>query len=152
MEPKALRISPEGLDVANAYLETGSLTQASQLMCISPEEVSGILDTPEVKRYIDNVYMDTGYRNKHKLGALMDRIIESKLEEAEESEIFSNKDLLDILALQHKMRIEELKLLQTSVGNQTNIQINETPFGSGNYGVLMEKLLGNTLEVKKEIK
>ena len=141
-----IKISPEGLDLANAYLEFGSLQAAAKHLYISVEDASTILDKPEIKRYIDNVYMDTGYRNKHKLGALMDRVIESKIEEAEESEIFSNKDLVDLIALQHKMRIEELKVEQSGVTSQTNIQINESPFGAGNYGKLMNKLLNDPEE------
>ena len=50
----------------------------------------------------------------------------------------------------HKMRMDEIKaqadLLKaesTNIRNQTNVQINDTalPFGQGNYGKLMEKLL-----------
>ena len=49
----------------------------------------------------------------------------------------------------HKMRMDEIKaqadMLKAengSVKNQTNVQINEAvPFGQGNYGKLMEKLL-----------
>ena len=141
-EHTLIKISPEGLDLANAYLEFGSLQAAAKHLYISVDDASTILDKPEIKRYIDNVYMDTGYRNKHKMGALMDRIIEAKLEEAEETEIFSSKDLIEILAIQHKMKMEELKLQASAVTSQTNIQINESPFGAGNYGKLMSKLVG----------
>ena len=49
----------------------------------------------------------------------------------------------------HKMRMDEIKAqaeLQkaeaSNVRSQTNIQVNEgVPFGQGNYGKLMEKLL-----------
>ena len=49
----------------------------------------------------------------------------------------------------HKMRMDEIKaqadLAKAESGNiknQTNVQINEAvPFGQGNYGKLMEKLL-----------
>jgi len=52
----------------------------------------------------------------------------------------------------HKMRIDEIKaqadLLKAEGGNiksQTNVQINDSiPFGQGNYGKLMEKLLNGT--------
>jgi hypothetical protein len=52
----------------------------------------------------------------------------------------------------HKMRMDEIKA-QTelakaeagSIKTQNNVQINsEVPFGQGNYGKLMEKLLGST--------
>ena len=60
-----------------------------------------------------------------------------------------DKDLADLVQLAHKMRIDEIKA-QTdmekakaqNVKNQTNVQINgEVPFGQGNYGELMKKLL-----------
>jgi hypothetical protein len=63
--------------------------------------------------------------------------------------MYSNKDLADLLQMAHKMRMEELKAQQeteknsTRIANQTNVQINDAalPFGQGNYGKLMEKLL-----------
>ena len=80
----------------------------------------------------------------------MDQMIASKLEEAEETGIYSKKDLADLMQMAHKMRMEELKAqadlekVSTSIKNQTNVQINESvPFGQGNYGKLMEKLLNN---------
>jgi hypothetical protein len=143
-----VKITPEGLDVANSYLTTNSIEQTAAALCVSTEKVTEVLNTPEVKRYIDTVYLDLGYRNKFKLGSLLDEIIESKLEEARESEMFTSKDLLDVLQFAHKMRMEEIKALQlqqnTTIKNQTNVQINEgTPFGQGNYGKLMEKLLSD---------
>ena len=71
------------------------------------------------------------------------------LEEAEETQIYSNKDMADLLAMAHKMRIEELKA-QTemekakaqTVKTQVNIQDNSgLPFGQGNYGKLLSKLI-----------
>ena len=90
-----------------------------------------------------------GYRNKNNIASLLDEMIESKLDEAKESGVYSNKDLADLLQMAHKMRMDEIKAqaeLQkaeaTSVKSQTNIQVNEgVPFGQGNYGKLMEKLL-----------
>ena len=72
-----------------------------------------------------------------------------KMEEAEESEIYTNKDLADLLQMAHKMRMDEIKAQAelekaqaTNVKSQTNVQINEgLPFGQGNYGKLMDKLL-----------
>ena len=50
------------------------------------------------------------------------------------------------------MRMDEIKaqadlekINQTNIKSQTNVQINEgIPFGQGNYGKLMEKLLNGT--------
>jgi hypothetical protein len=90
-----------------------------------------------------------GYRNKNNIAGLLDEMIESKLEEAKESGVYSNKDLADLLQMAHKMRMDEIKAQAelekaqaTNVKSQTNVQINEgLPFGQGNYGKLMDKLL-----------
>jgi hypothetical protein len=136
-------ISPEGLELANAYLSTGSLKEASNALQISESEASAILDRAEVKRYIDNVYLDLGYRNRFKLAETLDEIIEHKLAEAQEADHYTSKDLLELLQFAHKIRQDELKAQQnsTQIKQQTNVQINETPFGQGNYAALMEKLL-----------
>lgn len=137
-------ISPEGLELANAYLTYGSLKEAASSLAISPEKAAEILDRREVRSYIDQVYLDLGYRNRFRLANLLDEIIEKKLEEAQESDMYTSKDLVDLISLAHKMRQDELKMQQqqTTIKNQTNVQINETPFGQGNYGALMQKLLG----------
>lgn len=143
-------IAPEGLDLANKYLETGNIADTAKALCITTDKVVEMLDKAEVKRYIDAVYLDMGYRNRNKLGALLDEIIESKLEEARESEMYTSKDLVEIIQLSHKMRMDEIKALKdapTAVKNQTNVQINgDSAFGSGNYGKLMEKLINGVSE------
>jgi len=96
--------------------------------------------------------LDMGYRNKNNIGSLLDEMIASKLEEAQESGVYSSKDLADLLQMAHKMRIDEIKAQtdlakaeSSNIKNQTNVQINESvPFGQGNYGKLMDKLLNGT--------
>ena len=99
------RISPEGLEIANAYLEVGNVKAVSIRLRIDEGKVSEYLAKREVKQYIDQIYLDTGYRNRFKLAEVLDDLIDRKLEEA--------------------------------------VQINsgEMPFGQGNYGELMKKLL-----------
>lgn len=147
-------ISPEGVEVANSYLTFGNIKAVSQDLNVPEHKVTEILSTREVKKYIDTVYLDTGYRNRNNIASLLDEMIASKVEEAQESGAYSSKDLADLLLMAHRMRIDELKLqgeadkISNNIKNQTNVQINEgIPFGSGNYGKLMEKLLhGNTQE------
>ena len=146
----ATKMSPEGLEIANAYLEKGSIPAVCSKLGVSENEVSEILNKREIKQYIDTVFLDTGYRNRFKLAEVLDTLIDAKLEEAEESEIYTNKDLADLVQMAHKIRVDELKA-QTelekakaaNIKNQTNIQVNnqEMPFGQGNYGELMKKLL-----------
>jgi molybdenum cofactor biosynthesis enzyme len=118
-------------------------------MQVPESKVVEVLNKREVKRYIDTVYLDTGYRNKNNIASVLDEMIQSKLEEAQETGMYSKKDLADLLQMAHKMRMDEMKAQadmekasSTNVRNQTNVQINEgIPFGQGNYGKLMEKLL-----------
>jgi len=142
------KMSPEGLEIANNYLELGSIPAVCARMKIDENTVQEFLGKREIKAYIDQVYLDTGYRNRFKLANTLDDIIERKLEESEESQIYTNKDLADLIQMAHKMRMDEIKAMAelekaktSNVKNQTNVQINELPFGQGNYGKLMEKLL-----------
>ena len=57
--------------------------------------------------------------------------------------------MADLLQMAHKMRMDEIKAMAelekaktAPIKQQANIQINEMPFGQGNYGKLMEKLIG----------
>ena len=144
----ATKMSPEGLEIANAYLEKGSIPAVCSKLGVSENEVSEILNKREIKQYIDTVFLDTGYRNRFKISETMDMLIEKKLEESEETEIYTNKDMADLLQMAHKMRIDEIKA-QTdlekaksqTVKTQVNIQDNSgTPFGQGSYGQLIKKM------------
>ena len=149
-------MSPEGLEIANKYLTTGSVEDVSNQLKVSKDLVVSTLQKREVKQYIDTVYMDIGYRNRFKLGDALDTIIEKKLEEAEESEMYSNKDIADLLHLAHKIRMDEMKaqteLEKAKAGNirtQNNVQvIADQPFGQGNYGKLMDKLINSDSKEK----
>jgi hypothetical protein len=143
------RISPEGLEIANAYLELGSIPAVCSRLSIDEAKASEYLQKREVKAYVDQVYLDTGYRNRFKLAEVLDTLIDAKMEEAEESEVYTSKDLADLVGMEHKIRMDELKA-QTelekakaqTIKTQVNIQDNsQVPFGQGNYGELMKKLL-----------
>ena len=145
-------ISPEGMEIANSYLTLGNIKGVCEHLCVSENKVVEILNKREVKKYIDTVYLDTGYRNKNNIGSLLDEMIQSKLDEAQESGVYSSKDLADLLQMAHKMRMDEIKAMAdlekasaSNIKNQTNVQINEgVPFGQGNYGKLMDKLLNGS--------
>lgn len=110
-------------------------------------QVTQYLEKPEVKNYVDQVYLNAGYRNRFRLAEVMDQIIERKLGELNEADMGSSKDILEILQFAHKLRMDELaaqtKLEAARASNvkqQTNIQIN-SPFGDTNYGRLLDQLL-----------
>jgi hypothetical protein len=142
-------ITPEGMEVANSYLQFGNIRAVVNSLGVSEYKVAEILNKREVKKYIDTIYLDMGYRNKNNIAGVLDAMIQSKLEEAQETGIYSSKDLADLLQMAHKMRMDEIKAQAeleknstTAIRSQTNVQINEgVPFGQGNYGKLMEKLL-----------
>ena len=132
------RISPENFDVANAYLQYGNVQDVARALQIPEHVVVSTLKDKQIKTYLDGVYMDMGYRNRDKLGALLDKIIEKKIEEAEESEQWTSKDLYDLIALAHKMRMDEIKA--DKADNQTTVNV--ANFGNDTkYGALMGKLL-----------
>lgn len=147
---ETLRISPEGLEVANAYLQLQDLQKVATELDMPVDMVTTMLAKREVKTYIDNVFMNVGFNNQFKLRSAMDALIGQKFQELQEAGVGSGKDIADLLALSHKMTIETLdrqialeKLKSESVKNQVNVQVNE--FGSGAYGNLMEKLLKGQL-------
>jgi len=149
MSKEVTTISPEGLEIANSYLQFGNIRGVCQHLQVSENRVVEALNKREVKKYIDTVYLDMGFRNKNNIASALDEMIQSKLEEAQETGMYSNKDLADLLQMAHKMRMDEIKAqtdaekATTSIRTQNNVQINDgsLPFGQGNYGKLMDKLL-----------
>ncbi len=141
MNDVVTRITPEGFDIANAYLEYGDVETTAEQLQIPRHEVVTVIQTAEVKRYLDAVYLDLGYRNKNKLGLLLDKMIDAKIEEAEESGVYTSKDLLELIQMAHKMRMDEIKATKDEQPGVA-VQVNNNTFGDSNYGRLMDKLIG----------
>ena len=130
MAKELTTISPEGLEVANSYLTFGNIRAVVEQLGVAENKVVELLNKREVKKYIDTVYLDMGYRNKNNIASLLDEMIGSKLDEAKESGVYSNKDLADLLQMAHKMRMDEIKAqaeLQkaeaSNVRSQTNLSL-----------------------------
>lgn len=147
---EVLQISPEALEVANAYLTIQNAQKVSDQLDIPLETVSQILGRREVKAYVDQVFFDMGFNNRFTLRKAMDAIISKKFQEMDEAGTGSNKDIIEILALSHKMTMETLdkelqleKLRGNSIKSQVNVQINEG--GGSNYGNLIERLISNKI-------
>ena len=129
-------LTPEILDITQVYIENKfDLRATSDQLGVSEKEVADVISHPQAKAYINEIYLDTGYRNRARLGALLDKMIESKLEEAEETGVYSDADLLDILKMVHKMKMDEAKL------DSPNTQVNIANFGDSNYAGLVQKLI-----------
>lgn len=147
---ETLDISPEALEVANTYLQCQDIQKTSDELDIPTELVSQILGRREVKAYIDHVFMNVGFNNRFKMRAAMDAVIKQKFQELEESGMGSTKDIAELLALSHKMTMDELnaqialeKIRQTNIKNQVNVQINDGVSDGSKYSHLIQTLLGN---------
>jgi len=142
---KELVISPEGLEVANIYLSCLSVSETASQLRLHKQEVTNLLNEKAVKRYVDTIFLEQGYMNRFKIQEKLESIIDKKLEELEEAELSTNKDIVDLLTLAHKMRIDELKVRneESKINkpvNQQNLQVNT--YGD-NYTALIEKLMKN---------
>lgn len=146
---QSLMISPESLEIANAYLEFQDINKVSEVLGFPNDMISEILDRREVKAYIDNIFADVGFNNRFKIRGVMDIIIQKKLEELDEAEVGSGKDIADLLALSHKMSMDyldrQIQLEKVRQGNgpktQVNVQHNEFGGDGTKYGNLISKLL-----------
>ena len=130
---------PESLAVIEKYLECGQdAVKAATELGLPLDEVNRLLNKRESREYIDRIYYESGFRNRHRMGELMDAIIAKKLEEMDDTGIGTTKDILDILALVHKMKMEEIAAEAKLRGAGTpNIQVNQQFNG---YNSLLEKI------------
>jgi len=145
---EVLDISPENLEVANAYLQCQDIKETAATLDIPTELVTQILSKREVKAYVDHVFMNIGFNNRFKMRSAIDAVIKQKFQELEDSQMGSTKDIADLLALSHKMSMEELDrqikletLRQSNIKNQVNVQINNDD--GSKYSHLIQTLLGN---------
>ena len=58
MAKEVTTISPEGLEVANSYLQFGNIRGVCDQLQVEEKKVVDILNKREVKKYIDTVYLD----------------------------------------------------------------------------------------------
>lgn len=145
-----IEISPEALEIANAYLQNPRVDQVAVSLGIGTDLAVQVLGRREVRAYIDRVFLDLGFNNRFQMRKLMDTLIETKLREMDEAGIGSNKDILDILELSHKMymdqvnaelALEKIRLKANTPKTQTNIQINEGTTKESNYATLLERII-----------
>jgi hypothetical protein len=102
-------------------------------LSLPTDEITEVLNRREIKAYIDNVFLDVGFNNRFRMRAVMDAVINKKLEEMDSADIGSGKDIIEIMALSHKMamdqldrqiKLEEAKAKNQHIRNQVNVQVN----------------------------
>ena len=147
---ETLQISPENLEIANCFLELQDSARVADVLDVPVDLVTRILARSEIKAYVNQVFFEVGFNNRFRVRDLMDTLIKKKLQDMQESETGSNKDILDIIALSHKMSMEmmdkEIALEKLRQGNpgiksQVNVQINDGLGDGTKYGALINKLL-----------
>lgn len=124
-------LDPVILAIANDYLSGKSIDTIADEYGITPDRVTSVVEKREVKTYIDNVFATQGYLNRVRRIALINRVIDQKVQEAAETGIYSKKDLLDWM--KHLAEVEET-LKPSNKGPAVAVQIN-------NYDRLMKDLL-----------
>lgn len=143
-----IRISPEALEVANAYLQLNDARKVASELDLDPETVTSLLAKREVKSYIDSVFFDSGYNNRFLMRRAMDALIKQKFSELEESQTGSTKDIAELLQMSHKMSMDlldreiQLEKAKQATGpqKQVNVQINDALDGS-KYSQLVQRLI-----------
>lgn len=145
---EVVQLSPEALEIANCYLQLQDVRAVADELGLAPELVTDHLNRRETKRYIDQVFFDTGYNNRFLMRRAMDALIKRKFQELEESDTGSSKDIAELLQMSHKMSMDlldrELQLEKiragAAPGKQVNVQINEGLDGS-KYSQLVQRLI-----------
>lgn len=124
-------LDPVVLAIANDYLSGKSIDTIANEYGISADRVTTVIEKREVKAYVDNVFATQGYLNRVRRIALINAVIDQKVQDAVETGIYSKKDLLDWM--KHLAEVEAALKPQVK-GPAVAIQVN-------NYDRLMKDLL-----------
>lgn len=128
---EAPALDPVILAIANDYLSGKTIPTIADEYGITTDRVTAVIEKREVKAYIDNVFATQGYLNRVRRFALINSVIDQKVQEAVETGIYSKKDLLDWM--KHLAEVEATLKPQVK-GPAVAIQVN-------NYDKLMKDLL-----------
>jgi hypothetical protein len=140
-----INLSPEGLAVVEAYIQNGQNLESTALALSLPkDEVHRLLNKEESRNYLNQIYYESGFRNRQKMGDLMDEIINAKLEEMVDTGMGSSKDIVEILQAAHSFKMKEMemeiKMIAAQKTSSPAIQINQQINGGNNYNALLDKL------------
>lgn len=144
-------MSPEGMLVIEAYLESGSdVAKAALAVGMEEPKFLEIMRKPEVKAYLTDIFMESGFRNRDKFFGILDTVLTMKMEELDETGMGSEMDIMDILKLMHKMKMDEMKMQieyekvkqAKAPVHQTNTQINLAGGHDSNYTDLLSRIVG----------
>lgn len=116
-------MAPEYELIATKYLELQSPVKTAQALAMTTDKVMDILRKPSVRKYLDTHYLETGYINKHTIQSTLNKMIDQKMQDAEESGIYTKKDLADLLEMAHDFRLAEEKLAIEKLKLETQLAL-----------------------------
>lgn len=120
MSYEVAKIDARYFRLVNDYLEGSPISQLSEKYHLPPEDISSILSRKEVKNYIAAQLANFGYLNQATRVKLLNKIVEQKLQIAEENNTpLSNKDLTEIIKL-----LQEEQKLTSKNQEAPEVQIN----------------------------
>lgn len=143
-------MSPEGMLAIEAYLSNNNdIGKAAMSVGMAEPQFRELMRKPEIRNYLNEIFMESGFRNKDKFFGILDTVLTLKMEELEETGMGSGMDIMEILKIMHKMKMDEMKmqieLEKARSGskpvNQTNNQIN-IGAGSNEYTDLISRIMG----------
>lgn len=128
-------LDPRVLSIANKSLSGESPQEIAEEFDLPADVVSQVLEKPEVKNYVRQVYLTQGYLNRSKRLKIINNVIDSKLAEAAETGQYSKKDLYDWIKLLHDMERDTTPKERS--GNTVAVQVNN------NYENLINDIFNN---------
>ena len=100
---EAPAIDPVMLSIANESLAGKTIYQIAEDFSMPADIVTQVINKKEVETYINTVYLSQGFINRNKRMSLINKIIEAKWEEAQETLMYSKKDMLDWIKVLNEM-------------------------------------------------
>lgn len=98
-----VKIDAKMLNLVHGYLKGKTTIQLAEEFKLDEIQVSSFLNRKEVRTYIQQQLQQVGYLNPISRIDLLNRMIESKVEEREEAQLpLSGKDLTEIIKLLQK--------------------------------------------------
>lgn len=157
-EPVSNKMTQEQREVADAYIVSGMDLDKTELylqnigVTLDICDISEIISLGKVQHYITLRQNSTGLRNPNHFFELMQSMIEKKMEELEEADITTSKDILEIMESFHSMKMKEeqlaIKRLELEVKRDigkaqkiTNTQLNVGNDAIGGLPKVLESIL-----------
>lgn len=119
---KPIKLDAKYVSLVNDYLNGTTITALSEKYNVSVEEISNFLNRKEVRSYIATVLQNYGYLNPINRINLLNRMIQQKIEIAEETDTpLTKKDLVELIKL---LQTEQQMIQKTSQPEEPIVNVN----------------------------